>query len=265
MKKVLVIAAAALLMMGIAGQANATWTAWTDGDLIRVVYQVSAGLVSIDVATDLGVANTSGLVTSFQTGSNNTISLTTDGSGQFTGGSSTPGTLYVAYFAENDNLNGGNGAVWTSGPSTGTLNAYHSGTIANLLSALYGNYSTYTSTNTSWDPTSNNDNYYFTIDHNNTTTAGNFSTFLKTQNGEANLASLTATQGLYYWANPSVTGGTSNNASILTLTTTLTAIGNGDYTVTTTEQANQSAAPIPPSVLLFGSGLLGLIGIRRKS
>ncbi|SPF31240.1 conserved exported hypothetical protein [Syntrophobacter sp. SbD1] len=266
MKKYLGIAAAALLVFGLAGQAKADFTPWTNGDMIRVVYQVSAGAVSIEAATDLGTES------AVQGGSlqSNSVNLFTGGTNsQFSGLSSSAGSnLYVAYFAENDALNGGNGSVWVSGSGAAgaTANTNKQSGLAGILSSLYGEYSNYSATNTAWALDSDASTYYDTVDGNGTNKS-NFASLLKTANGEATLASGTATQGIYYVATPGAAH--TGVAQAFLLNTQLTAVYSGttleDYTLTTTEQAIPPTTPIPASVLLFGSGLLGLIGIRRKN
>ena len=47
--------------------------------------------------------------------------------------------------------------------------------------------------------------------------------------------------------------------------TTIDVNQNGAVLTNNSGQVTATATPIPPSVLLFGSGLLGLVGIRRKA
>ena len=51
MKKLLLLLAACLVVLGVAGKAKAEFAA---GDLIRVVYQTSASGGTYEAATDLG-------------------------------------------------------------------------------------------------------------------------------------------------------------------------------------------------------------------
>ena len=53
-------------------------------------------------------------------------------------------------------------------------------------------------------------------------------------------------------------------ASITESSWHLHAVGNVDFPVTTTAGVTVTVIPIPPAVWLFGSGLLGLVGISRR-
>ncbi len=249
MKKFLVIFAAALLMMGLAGQANATFTV---GDLIRVVYETGVNGGTYEVATDLGKATN--IMNGTAQLNANTLSLFGTGT-QFTN-TTDPTTLMVAYVA----VTGIGGALWTSGTYQGTEDNAPAATTKVTTAAynLYGLYSsaTATTTNGAWIPFSNNHSYYWTMDGKNDVTAGAFDSFYNTNSdGELRLAVGSQDMDIYYWAKP---GTYSTQSGAFTLVTTVDANGN----ITTSELSG--AAPIPPSVLLFGSGLLGLIGIRRR-
>jgi hypothetical protein len=90
-----------------------------------------------------------------------------------------------------------------------------------------------------------------------TYSGGTLGGYLKTVTGqEINLGSgLTASQNLYQVAIPYAAAGVISQVSGIDIFTS--SIG-----VTTINTA--SAAPIPPSILLMGTGLLGLIGVGRK-
>ena len=126
-----------LLIAGFAGQASAGFTTFNnDEELIRVVYNTTYNTAgqplpatgTYDVITDLGslssligTVSTSGSVT--VGGGVNAYNATsfTVSSGTISTGFATNSNLQVAYFAVNDDANGGNGAAWTSGSQTAKL------------------------------------------------------------------------------------------------------------------------------------------------
>jgi hypothetical protein len=86
---------------------------------------------------------------------------------------------------------------------------------------------------------------------------GTFRGFLSANNGVANLADLNTVgyveQYLYYYGDPNTVA---PGVPLMKLTT------NADGT--TTASAASAVVPIPAAVYLLGSGLLGLVGIRRR-
>ena len=81
---------------------------------------------------------------------------------------------------------------------------------------------------------------------------------LMSPGGEMNLAALSTVgfvdQTLYFFDSP-------QSALFGVATVTLRTMADGSTII---NPGSASAVPIPPSVLLLGSGLLGMIGIRRK-
>jgi hypothetical protein len=283
MKRFLVVFAALFLIIGLAGQAHAYFSQ-NSGDLIRVVEDVTSTtgngtVATVEQATDLGSAAYIMANPGVLTGSGYSISGTNytdtfnlftsiNGSGNF---STTNSNLYVAYFAVN---NTGGYQFWTSGTATGTETNLTAGTTyvnqvgpnANNILGQSGrngyNVSPYLSGSNLWYLTSNTQSYWRDMDGNQLTYQGAFDKFYLNGKGDGDASIAlggSATQGLFYW-NPANTV-TTEGASLI-LTTTIDSNGN----IVTTASAVQSATtPIPPSVLLFGSGLLGLIGIGRKN
>jgi hypothetical protein len=91
------------------------------------------------------------------------------------------------------------------------------------------------------------------------TKIGTFNAFVSSGNGEVSLANLATTGGsvtqyLYYYPNSSSNSGGSG-LQVAELVTT-----DGVTTITSVP----ATVPVPATFLLFGSGLLGLVGIRRK-
>jgi hypothetical protein len=274
MKKFLVVFAALLLMMGLAGQAKAAY--WQEGDLIRVVYDAPAdGASAYEQVTDLGsISSISNNPTAYTDTAGYNLNTTFSRSGM---SGATNGYVYVGYFAENGSAPGNPNPLqfWTSGTANGhETNSGYNGAVSIIGGAYnvvheysmyaYGGYAQH-----SWQisganlavPFSDNESYYFALDGNGTVT-GSFGYWYASGPGDGEKAlplnGGQITQSLYDWQNPGVKqtiGGS------LYVYTTVDAAGD----VATSFGPEGSAAPIPPSVLLFGSGLLGLIGIGRKN
>lgn len=231
---------AAMLLLGFTGQAMAYFTA---GDLIQVVYQ--AGGTGNEVLTDLGaVSTTTGPIT---TGIN-TSQLSTLFPGQ------SWSNLDVAYFAFTPQ-NGGALNLWISGTPGGQTNsAGFQVTTKSALNSVLSSINT-ASTNQVVQSSSASSSYWNAVDKNGTA-VGMFNSFIA-GGGEVNLAALasgnTANLSLYYYPTSTV-----NSAGPGVELETLAISSNGTTTVT------PQATPIPATFLLFGSGLLGLVGIRRK-
>ena len=265
MKKLLVILAAGLLVCGVAGQAKATYTFNAD-DLVRVVYYAGA---SYEEATDLGsvtsiAANPSTLNDvgyNLETGSS-----VGNFSSRLTGG----GTVEVAYFA----VSSSTADLWTSGSgtlgATETNNGYNSanGVLTAANNAIVHAYSPSASngsTANAWyaitaSGSTGQYGYYRNLDKGGAA-IGSFDQFYGNAPGDGEIALAvggSAQQGLFHWTIP---GTLATIFSSLTLTTTINSAG----LIQTSAIAPASATPIPPSVLLLGSGLLGLVGIRRRN
>ncbi len=242
MKKFLGIAAAGLLVFGLAGQAHATFTS---GDLIRVVLQEN-GTSAVEEATDLG--NAAQIESGAISLNSNSFSAFGTGTG-FTGTNAS--TLEVAYIA----VNSAKSEFWTSGTAGATETNLNYGSFQSSISgpalALYTQYNSNV-----WQPSSNTSSYFYKMDKNNVASAGSFDYFYSSGAGDGEMALVangSVTQGIYDWTTPKAL---STISPSFTLVTSVDSSGN----ITTTE-----STPIPASVLLLGSGLLGLIGIRRKN
>lgn len=242
--KFLVIAAVLMLMFSVAGQAMA---AFTTGDLIQVVYV--AGGTGNEVGTDFGSA-TSWTSADSVTGSSTASSISLS---NFTGSSMSD--LNVAYFVKNSS----NG-FWVTGPVVGgQTNANGkkngTGTFMTQVTSLYATNAGGTSQAVITSSTANS--YWRALDMNGTG-VGSFAGFANGGSAnEANLAALASggyvDQYLYYYPSS-----TSNLA------------GSGVAVATIRTYADHvevipiSSVPVPAAVWLLGSGLIGLVGIRRR-
>jgi len=235
MKKFLVIAAAALLMMGLAGQANAAYN--TPGDLIRVEIDYTT---NTEYALDLGAIP--GL----------------SGTWAAPAGPGAHDNVTVAYFGWNGSTN----TFWAANTSaTGPLMATGSidGNIAPVVGGILHQYVVNSGVLTNASTGGPNANYSYVLSFNG---AGNYpGTFAQSlYNGtgtEVNSA-LGGVQYLYTYSDAMDLGVDFNGVKVAGMTITTNA---GDSTTITEAGA---ATPIPPSILLMGSGLLGLVGIGRR-
>jgi hypothetical protein len=135
----------------------------------------------------------------------------------------------------------------------------------NSVSMLEGLYKTTTTTNKNVHMSTDLYSYWKNVDL--SSTAGIYDTFVENYTkGEAALTPLASTGGyvdmyLYHYSAVDGTLQQNNPDNLYSGIIRLTA----DGTVVVTSTASAATVPIPPSVLLFGSGLLGLFGIRRKT
>ena len=251
-KKLLVFAAVFMLVLSFAGQAMADFAV---GDLIEVVYQSGAG--NPEVAIDLGnmtALSTPGAVTD-TTFTTNQWSL-----------SNFPGANYsnlnVAYF-----MYGGSGVFLLSGAvdSTGTNpqtimgngKANGAATAMSSVLSLYASLSGGSGMATT--SISNLDSYYTLLDKNGVG-VGSFASLVNGgTNNEANLAPLATTgyvdQYLYYYPASASNIKNSQGVEIADIRT----FANGSV-----EIIPLVTTPLPAAFWLLGSGLVGLVGIRRR-
>jgi hypothetical protein len=244
MKRIMMLLIAAVMLFGVTGQAMA---AFTNGDLIQVVYQQGG---TSEVATDLG-AFSSTTAYAGDTVTFNTNPFATAGTGVFAGASQSD--LYVAYY-----IAGGSGPVWVSGSQTTQTSGAHQGAAAQTLSTINGNYNTLGggSSQVTVDQ-SNALSYYQKEDKGSyLNNAGNWNGFIPAKDGEVSLGTTAYVDSyLYYYATP-----TSGVSGVQVATIRTFANGTSEIVGTT----NVGTVPVPPSVLLLGSGLIGLVGLRRK-
>ncbi len=250
-KKMIALLASALMTLS----ASSAFAAFADLELIRVVYQRSGG--TVEAATDLGNVNT--LLASGGTFGGGTSAFTSA-----TGTAFATSNLYVAYFAVDQT----NKQLWMSGTGAESIGSLKGSTIGSVTVGLYGGYNLLTPTgSTVTQDTGNAASWFKKADA--TTQFGSFGGAITTgaANVEMSLASLatqsSVSQNLYFFSKydgtaAQRTGVLSNNAN-----GTITILTNADGSTTINPQGG-TPTPIPPALFLMGSGLLGMVGIRRR-
>lgn len=257
MKKLLVILAACLLVFGVAGQANAYFYNSGTADLIRVVYQTTASGGTLEEATDLGS------ITSIE---NNPSSLNDAGYNLSTGDgtnkiSTSASNLIVAYFASNGTTPSTATEYWTSSINTTATNPGYNSFANGVWTATHNvltNYSSIASgASNVWETFSSTGgtSYYFKMDKGGLA-PGSFDQYTANVGETALVSGGSVSEYLFAWTSPKTNMG--NTLAELQLVTTFS---NGTISTSVSQVA---ATPISTSVLLFGSGLLGLIGVVRR-
>ncbi len=253
MKKKMIMLLAGAMMTLTAGNAMAYFggstVASTDLILTRVVYD-RAG--TVEVATDL-VYNPA------------TMSLSSDinkvvggGAAAFSlsqfGAAASWDNLYVAYFAK-QSATGNKG--WLSGGETAlTIGARQNSAFNGNNSSVLGYYNNIGAANQTNIGVAGATKSYYDIMNKGGASIGTFGAFINQQGaGEMSLAALangnSVTQNIYYFAN---TAAASTGVKVATMSTN----ADGSSTI------NAAQTPIPAAAYLLGSGLLGLLGLRRR-
>lgn len=234
MKKLATLLAAAAFMAVTAGNALAYFE---DLSLVRVVYD-SSSATGKEIAYDLGNINTY-----LAGGSFTTDAITTDFNGVALS------NLRVAYYAYDSSTS----SIWLSAGDT-TPSVYASAFSNVQGAAIMGALNPYMSNvNGKAETTANDPNSYVALFNAEGNQPGTMAGAFGSNIGETSLANLASgvTQKLYFFADAD------NGATgelVLNFTTTDTG----------TTMTSAAPVPIPPSFLLMGSGLLGMVGIRRK-
>jgi hypothetical protein len=230
-KKLAILAAAAMMTL----TASSAFAAFADSHLIRVYYD-RAG---VEIATDLG------LISSIL------AAPSTNVTGAF--GTAT-NAVYFAFDRANNNLWASNSTTTAPliiGGANGVIN------ISSGTTTVYSNYNTQGGTNYSGLASAINS-------YKNKLSAtqgwlGNTITGVTARAAtELSLATLATnnTQTLYFWADAkaATTAGKTGVAVAQIITN-----ADGSSTI------NAVATPIPAAIYLMGSGLLGLVGLRRRN
>lgn len=247
-KKMITLLAGALMTIAMAANASAYFE---QGNLIRVVYDKS---INMEVATDLGS------ISSILPAAGGSVTLG-GGASSYLGSAlagSSLSNLNVAYFSWNSanvdlwlSSKAATQSVLTSQWNTGT------GAVQSVMNRYLGLAG---STTSRVDlSTADANSYWNKLDKNSTTQSGKFGGLYLAQNGELNLSALatggTVAQNLYFW--------NSQTAAGTMLDITIETLADGSTRISSTQEP-PSSVPVPAAAYLLGSGLLGLVGIRRK-
>lgn len=253
MKKLFsLVVLATIMLVGLAGNALAFFET---GNLIRAVYQDNG---DIEVVSDLGSWSSLGNASNAKVGSAFSLSQFSD---------ATYSNLNVAYFVQTSRTNKSAPAYLSGSKLVGgqsdvapVSTPRNDATLMGVLTFISSNYSVY-GTDSVAASKADLESYWMKADNGGVGGyIGRFKGFYSTSSfGEANLADLATVgyvdQNLYMFTNPSVVGAGVAVATIRTLADGTTLIN----------PAATNPVPVPASLLLFGSGLLGLFGIRRKN
>jgi hypothetical protein len=260
MKKLFGIFLAAMLLLGVAGQAMA---AFSKPDLLRIVINVGATGNPVEVGTDLALS---------AVGIESTAANTVVGGGGAAFSRSLFGlsnsvasdwnNLVVTYFALGS---GSSNQAWSTAETqpVGNTGSWSKAALNSVYNTGYFNGSAGGTLTVNKTDTGS---YFDSMDLQGLadSSIGSLGLFLTPGQTSANffgveksLADLATVgyvdQKLYYWATPNT------NGTPVLLSMTIRTMADGSTVINPA-----SAVPIPPGVLLFGSGLLGMIGIRRK-
>lgn len=254
-KKMITLLAAAMLTMSAASSAMA---AFAQGDLIRVIYDTKG---TTEIATDLGSIST--LTT---LGANSVVGGGIDATTLAQFGGSAYSDLRVGYFGIQKANTGVNVAnLWLAGdpnvaPKSGALK--WSGAYTAFNNTL-GNYAQSTGSTAVISDKSVGNTFFVNLDRSGLQ-VGNYGTYLPTNpaGGVLNLAALATIgyvdQAIYNWSGTATNAGA--GGALGTKVLTLRTLANGSTVI----NPGAASTPIPPAFLLMGSGLLGMVGIRRK-
>jgi hypothetical protein len=257
MKKILSVLLVALVALAFGVPAQASFN---DAGVVRVIYRTDG---TVELATSLGQ------VSDFISGSNLTVgdgaTLGFDLSKFGTGAAYQ--NLRMAYWA----FDSSTGESYVSGnsdfgiPTNGILGAFDAFQAATNSAQVY--YRTLPPANTQSDPVQVSADKNFALSYWNKMnsgggTTGKFKTFLDDGNAEISLANLASggsvDLGFYKWDFEEYAAAGDLVATIRTL------IGTDGFGQTIVNPSGGPAVPVPAAVWLFGTGLVGLVGIRRR-
>jgi hypothetical protein len=237
-KKIATFAAAALLTLST----TSAFAYVADSELIRVVFSTAAGATTT-VVNDLGSINSILGKTGTSTIAGTSFSYST------LGAAANSSNTFAVYFAK-DNAVATPGVfkVWAASTAAPTHPVRN---YASYNSAVISFANLYTATNTTGLLTDYQGKFGLT---------GNLASFIGTGQVEYSLASA-AILNLYAFTGANATTFAAQTGVNALNGLTLTTLADGSTQVT----GAASAVPLPAAFYLMGSGLLGLVGLRRRN
>ena len=237
-----------MLMFSFAGQAMATFTS---GDLIQVIYQSDGN--GPEVAYDLGSFNGNITAISSDTSYGNTLSLST----LFPGKSMTD--LSGGYFVYN--IGSGNQGFWVTGADGGQTNVSgKKGTVNGAFNNVMNSYNTLSGAASQAVTTTGDANSYYSKLDKGGLGLGSFAGFLNSTyaaGAESTLPSSGYVDLYLYYYDYATANGSHPGVEIADIRT----FADGHTEVL---PLGGPSVPIPAAIWLLGSGLIGLVGIRRR-
>jgi len=243
-KKIAITLAAAMMSL----TASSAFAAFGNMELIRVVSDLTSG--TVEVATDLGLVSTLATKTNFTVGGGNDAFTLSTVAGH---------TLAVNYYAWQSST-GTKGFVDIATNNATAPNSDLSSTLKSSFNTINPYYAGLTlKSGTTGTVIADNSNLSSFMGQFGSNALGTYGGYTQSNSGNASLLFTGAPLSMTLWqfANNSALTAAVAGTRVLDLTT------NADGS-TTINAGTVTTTPIPAAAWLLGSGLMGLVGLRRK-